>query len=1121
MKCSKCKFENPDNAKFCIECGAPREFHCPRCEAITPATGKFCMECGHSLAGPVQKPSVDFTFDEKIEKIQKYLPEGLTEKILSQKDRIEGEHRHVTVMFCDMQGFTALSEILGPENAYAIMDQIYEILIHKVHNYEGTVNEMTGDGIMALFGAPIALEDAPQRAIRSSLAVHREMAKFSDRLKLEKKISAPLKMRIGIHTGPVVVGTIGNDLRVDFKAVGDTVNVASRIENLAEPGTTYVTEATYKLTEGFFLFEALGKKYIKGKQEAVKTFQVIGPSTKRTRFDVNADRGLTPFVGRERELELLLDSFERARSGRGQAISIVAEAGVGKSRLLYEFRKAVSSEDAIFLEGRCLSYSRGVAFYPIIDILKANFDIREGDRDPQIRQKVTNGIKIVNADEAATLPYILELFSIQNSGIDKFSLSPEGKKDRIIDAVKRITLKGADIRPLILAYEDLHWMDRSSEELLKSFLEDIAGTRIVMVFTYRPEFVHTWGGKSYHSQVTLNRLSNRESLAMAINLLGTENIERNLEDLILEKSEGIPFFIEELIKSLSTLNIIERQGGKSCLAKDVQEVTIPSTIQDVIMARVDSLPEGAKEVIQIGSVIEREFGYEIIKKVSGLEEKNLLSCLSALKDSELLYERGIYPDTAYIFKHALTREVVYDSILTKRKKKLHAQIGHAIEDLYGENIVEQYEVLAEHYITSEDYRKGAQFARLAGKKAEKTASFVDALAYGQKGIVCLEKLPLSADVQKQIIDARTTLGLYFSQLGRLAEAKKAIDPIIDTALRSDYQKRASQIHTIIGFYSCFIEENISNALNHLKKALRTSEDIDHIMSLFFSSYWLSLALWLNCEFEKAIHFIKKALEINVAANIHWGIVAIKAQLSSYYNGQGKVDTGYRTSREAMQIAEESGDIYSKSFSSTYHGVSCYYKGLFEEALDALLKAANFSERLDFWELRLRTHSCLGDIYYDIGEYQKSKHHYRKAISIGQHGKKALSETTFYEAGLARAKVMNNEKDIGLEALCRAAAESKLKLYAGMKQRFMGDIWLNFDNQHFSKAQEWIRKAIETDNSNGMMWQLAMDYVAYAAVFKHRGDQSKVLENLARAIDIFKECGADGWVEKYEKELRHY
>jgi class 3 adenylate cyclase len=392
MKCPKCQHENPDDSKFCNECANKLELICPVCGKENPPGSKFCNECAHKLTLLSEPVPEVLSVDEKIEKIQRYLPKGLTEKILAQKDRIEGERKHVTVMFCDMQGFTAaLSERLGPEEAYTIMDEVYEILIHKVHDYEGTVNEMTGDGIMALFGAPIALEDAPQRAIRSSLAIHREMARFSDRIRLTNKTIAAFKMRIGIHTGPVVVGTLGNNLRVEFKAVGDTVNLASRVETLARPGSTYVTENTFKLTEGFFQFEALGEREVKGKLESVKIYQVIGPSTSRTRFDVSADRGLTPFVGRERELELLLDGLEQSKDGHGQAVSIVAEAGLGKSRLLYEFRKAVSSEDVTFLEGRCLSYSRGITYYPAIDILKANFDIREGDRDPEIKKKIIIG----------------------------------------------------------------------------------------------------------------------------------------------------------------------------------------------------------------------------------------------------------------------------------------------------------------------------------------------------------------------------------------------------------------------------------------------------------------------------------------------------------------------------------------------------------------------------------------------------------------------------------------------------------------------------------------------------------------------------------------------------------
>jgi class 3 adenylate cyclase/tetratricopeptide (TPR) repeat protein len=1018
-----------------------------------------------------------------------------------------------------MEGFTQLAERLGPEEAYTVMNQVYEILIHKVHDYEGTVNEFTGDGIMALFGAPIALEDAPQRAIRSVHAIHREMTKFSDKMRQDKENIPPIKMRIGIHTGPVVVGTLGNDLRVEFKAVGDTVNLASRIEGLTVPGSTYVSEQTFKLTEGLFRFEALGEFAVKGKEEPVKAYRVIAPSTSRTRFDVSAERGLTPFVGRERELELLLDGFERSKVGRGQAISIMAEAGVGKSRLLYEFRKAVTHEDVTFLEGKSLSYSRNVAYQPVIDIVKSIFDIVEGDGDFEIREKIKRGLKILGADEASTLPYILELLSVKDSGIDTISLSPEARKDRIIDALNRNSLKGSEIRPLIMAVEDLHWIDKSSEDVFKSLLDSITGARVFLIFTYRPEYIHTWGAKSYHSQISLNRLSNRECLAMVTNLLGTEEIDRDLENLILEKTEGIPFFIEEFIKSLKDLKIIETEDNKYYLAKDIQEVSLPSTIQDVIMARVDSLPEGAKELLQTGSVIEREFSHELIKRVTSLSQEKLLSHLSVLKDSELLYERGIYPESIYIFKHALTREVVYDSILTKRKMKLHGEIGNAIEELYKDNIVEHYEVLAEHYIMSEDHEKGAEYSRLAAKKTVRTASFIDAFAYGEKRISCLEKLPVSADVQKKIIDARAGLGLFYSQLNYHHEAKEAVEPIAELALEYNNKKSLSQIYTVIGTNSFMIEEDYPKAFKYLENARNITEELDDNLSVSMANYWLGFCFSHKCEYEKALHFIGKSLEINVAANNLWGISVLKSIISYWiYSVQGKIDLAYQISNEALQIAEESGDIYSKAFAQSYLGYASYCKGFLDEAEENLLKATELLERINFFLMGTLTQRFLGDAYFDMGKYQKSQDAYKKAVSISEHLGILPSFINLCKISLAKIKVMNNERGFDLESLYGYVRDNNLKMIEGCMIRRIGRILAHIDDKHITDAEDWLKKAIEADNKNGMMWSLGRDYAIYAELLVRKGDQSKAEVTLKKAIEIFKECGADGWVEKYEKEL---
>jgi len=1117
MKCPKCSSDNPGKAKFCNQCGDELTIICSKCNSTSPPESRFCNECGHDLTLPSKQPPQNLSFDDKLDKIQRYLPTGLTEKILAQRGKIEGERKQVTVMFCDLKGFTSISEKLGPEKMYGIMDQIYEILIHKVQDYEGTVNEMTGDGIMALFGAPIALEDAPQRAIRAGMAIHREMTKFIDKHKDEN--IPPLKMRIGIHTGPVVVGTLGNDLRVEFKAVGDTVNLASRMESLAEPGTTYVTEDTFKLTEGLFRFEALGGKEVKGKKDPVYVYQVIATSSRRTRFDVSTERGLSPFVGRNRELELLMDGFERSKAGRGQAFSIMAEAGVGKSRLLYEFRKSISNEDVSFFEGKCLSYSRGVTYHPIIDILKSNFDILDSDDCNNIRDKVTQWLKTIDADEANILPYLLELLSVKESGIDQINMSPEARKDHIMSAVNLIALKGSEMRPLIIAVEDLHWIDKSSEEFFKLLLESISGARIFLIFTYRPEYVHTWGGKTYHSQINLNRLSNRESLTMVSHLLGAPEIDTEIEELVLEKTEGVPFFIEEFLKSLKDLRIIEERKKKYCLVKDRKDVAIPSTIQDVIMARVDSLPEGAKELLQIGSAIDREFSFDSIQKVAELPERELLSRLSVLKDTELVYERGIYPQSTYIFKHALTQEVVYDSILGKRKKILHEKIGRAIETLHKENIDEHYEVLSDHFMKAEKFEEGEEYCKLICKKATIKASFNDAITYGTNRIECLEKLPRTDDIQIKIIDARTFLGSYLLQIHYYTESKEAVAPIIDLALKHDYKKRLCHIHTIEGTYLFWVKEDLPNSSRILKKAIRDSAEVGNYISLIMAHTILGDAMGLNCEFDKASEHLKIAMDIVENSESKWGMSLNKCYQSYFvFNFQGRIDLFYKTSSEAIQLAEDSGDILSKAHAFTCHGLSCYHKMLLNDAEKYLVEGSKFCERINCFVWEALAQWTLGDVYHELGNYEKSKNCYLGVVSLSKKIQFLPSFMNLNKIAAVRSMVMNNEKGVDLESIYNYVSENRIKAYEGLMMSYFFEILLNMDENHLTEAEEWIRKAIEADQRNGTMFYLAKDYALYADLFKRKGDISKTKENQSKAIEIFKECGADGWVEKYEKEL---
>jgi class 3 adenylate cyclase/tetratricopeptide (TPR) repeat protein len=1126
MICPKCQTENQEIKKFCTECGARLSLVCPSCKSEVKPNEKFCGECGHPLSNtskpaPKDPTPQNLTFDEKLAKIQKYLPGNITEKILSQRNRIEGERKQISVLFTDMAGYTTMSEKLDAEEVYSLMDQVYEILIHKVTEYGGTVNEFTGDGIMALFGAPIALEDAPQRAIRASLAIHREIVQFNERMRREKPGHIPLRMRAGIHTGPVVVGTVGNDLRVTFTAIGDTVNLASRMETLAEPGSTFVSEDTFKLTEGLFRFEGLGEQEVKGKEKPICVYQVIAPSTSRTRFDVSAERGLTPFVGRERERELLLDAFERARQGRGQAVSIVSEAGMGKSRLLYEFRKAVLNEDVTFLEGKCLSFGRGVAYQPITDILKSNFDIREDDWDPVISKKVTQGLQAIAVDEGPAMPYLLELLSVKDSGIEKITISPEGKKDKTIETLKRIILKGSEARPLVMAIEDLHWIDKTSEDVLKYLLESIAGARVLLILTCRPEFIPTWGARSYHNQLLLNRLSNRESLLMATHILGTEDLETALEEVILEKTEGIPFFVEEFIKSLKDLGFIERKDATYRIAKELQTARIPSTIQDIILARVDALPEGAKELLQVGSLIEREFSYKLIKAAMHLPEEELLRRLSFLKDAELLYERGLFPDSTFVFKHALTREVVYDTLLEKKKKEIHLGIGRAIEEVHKDNLEEMYSSLAEHFEEGGDYEKAAQYFDLAQGRARLTSAILDAIAFSRKGVACLEKLPSSAEMQKRVIDARVTLAFNCHSLAFYGEAKEAISPVFDLTHHLKYRQRLPAIYYFMAAYLNNVEEGFNGVEAHryLMEAQRLALEEKDYQSLWVAYNQECLAHTFNCEFIEGESCYLRNLEMAESGGFLWGRVISKTGLAQgVYAPAGRIEEALKCGREALQLALQADDIYLKGWAYCGCGVGFFYKGLFPQAEENLTLAIEMNQKTYWVEGLFISLSILGILHSEMGRYQEAQACFDAGLAVYERARTWPSFARIAQI-LKIAAGIRGGLNPALDAVLNFdLQEIKIRSLQGMADQAMGGIFLYLDDKHLEEADSWIRKAIETDEQHKMPWDLARDYALYAEFFKKKGNPAQAKEKLGKAIDLMRSIGADGWVKKYEAEL---
>ena len=750
MLCLACHHTNDDRAKFCDQCGQPLETRCPTCDSPNRPGARFCSACGQSLTprlDPSQSPAGQSTspghppsLDDKLDHLQRYLPAHLADKILANRGRLAGERKLVTVLFADLVGYTALSAQVGEEGLFTLMDELYELLIHEIYRYEGTVNELTGDGLVAFFGAPLAVEQAPQRAVRAALALQEAVARVSARVERERGVR--VQLRVGINTGPVIVGTVGNNLRMDYKAVGHTVILAARMEQTAAPGTVQLTEHTYKLVAGYFNCDDLGLVSVKGVAEKVRAYRVTGERSGQARIDVARERGFTRLVGRERELALLRQCFELAQGGRGQAVSIIGDAGLGKSRLLYECRQALAGHDCAWLDGRCQPYGAALAYGPIVELLKQQFQIDASDRDEDIRDKIQQGLASLSTSLAAAAPYVGHLLGVDTAGSLPTGLTPEAVKYRTFEALHGFVSESASRRPLVLVIEDLHWVDPTTAEFLTFLLEHVAGARVLLLCTYRPEFVCTWSRKSYHRVITLTPLAPPDGSQMLSALLGTPQIQDDLVRLVLDKAEGVPFFIEELVTSLRETGAIALQDGQWRLTARGPTVPVPDTVEEVLMARIDRLPEGAKSVLQIGAVMGREWSEALLREVAGLAEQDLMTHLAALTDAELLYARGLPPQTTYVFKHAFTQDAAYRGLLTARRQELHHRVAVTLEALFPDRLEEHYGSLAHHYLEAaqgDEVAKAIAYARRAGDRNMALPAYAEAVRFYHMALEALER----------------------------------------------------------------------------------------------------------------------------------------------------------------------------------------------------------------------------------------------------------------------------------------------------------------------------------------------------------------------------------------------
>ena len=667
-----------------------------------------------------------------------------------------GERKTITALFADMAGSTALIHDLDPEEARRLIDPVIDLMMEAVHHYEGYVAKSLGDGILALFGAPIAHEDHAHRALYAGLRMQAAMRRHSDRIRLEQGI--PLQIRVGIHTGEVVVRSIRrDDLRTDYDPVGHTIHIASRMEGIATPSSILVSEPTCRLTEGYFDFKALGATQVKGIPEPFAVYELLRLGALRTRLQVAQRRGLARFVGRHAELEHLHHALELARTGRGQVVAVVGEAGVGKSRLFHEF-KAVSQRGCMVLETFSVSHGKSFAYLPLIELVKNYFQIQDQDDERQRREKVAGRMLMLDRTLEDLLPYMLYLLGISEPSSALPNMDPQIRRQRTFDAITRLFVCESANQPLQLVFEDLQWLDSDTEAFLDVLIDRLPDARILLLLNYRPEYQHDWHGRGCYTQLRLDPLGQAEAKELLTALLGDHPSLEALKSLILEKTEGNPFFMEEVVQTLSEEKALLGETGHYHIEKTPAALHIPTTVRGVLAARIDRLPAAAKDLLQSLAVIGKEFSLSLIEQVIGQPEGVLRPLLARLQDREFIYERPAFPDIEYTFKHALTQEVAGSTLLTERRSALHERTARAIETLFRDRLTDYCGELARHYSLSGNDPKAVEYLLCTGQQALQRSAYREAVRQFGEALALLKRQPDTPAHARQELTLQLAIG---------------------------------------------------------------------------------------------------------------------------------------------------------------------------------------------------------------------------------------------------------------------------------------------------------------------------------------------------------------------------
>lgn len=1113
MKCPECQFDNREGAKFCKKCGAKLELTCPLCNTLQTPDSLFCDKCGSDLIKPAEAPIVNYS------EPQSYTPKFLADKILTTRSSIEGERKLVTVLFADVANYTAMSEMLDPEEVHQIMDGCFKILIDEIHRFEGTINQFTGDGIMAIFGAPVAHEDHAQRACYSALSIQKAIGEYAEWLKKDSGIE--FNMRIGINSGPVVVGSIGNDLRMDYTAIGDTTNLAARMESEAQTGCILVSNNTYKTAKDYFDFRSIGHIEIKGKKQQQKTYELIKTGEAETRIKVSVAKGLTKFVGRKNSMAALNEPFEKMLNGAGQVVGVVGEAGVGKSRLLFEFIKKLQKEEVTYLEGRCLQYGGSILYMPILAILKNYLDIKEDDREFIVKKKIKEKISALDEKLTGVIAPLQDLLSLNVEDEEYLNLVPKEKREKIFEALRDVFVTLSQSKPLVLAVEDLHWIDKTSEELLDYLIGWIANERIMLILLYRPEYAHQWSSKSYYTKNGLTQLGTASSRKLVQAILEEGEIVPELEQLLLNRSSGNPLFLEELICSLLENGTIQKKGRKYVLDTKGSDIQVPDTIQDIIAARMDRLEENLKRTMQVASVIGREFAFRILRAVSGMREE-IKSYLLNLQGLEFIYEKSLFPELEYIFKHSFTQEVAYNSLLLARKKIIHEQIGNAIQELYPYRLEEFYEMLAYHYSKSDNLEKAYQYLKLSGQKAIRSYSFFEAFNFYKEALKFLNQISTTEQTIEEQINIRLLLSDCMYPLGYpedsikvLEDGKKLSEEIRDRRSMADFHRK-------IGYYYGSKGKHLL-AIRYLEDSLQEIKKIHDFDLTAQVTTELCISYARAGQFFKVVVIAPSTLKLIKCKKEEYELFDMTAisysRLLSIYGLSlgmlGNFSEGKTYLEKSLFAATEINDLLILAACEWHYGYCLVFKGDLKLAIEHFQKSIKYGEKAKWLWFTGWAHSLLGYAYYLFGDPDTAIKHAEKGLR--------LQRSTEVDAFFSIPNWVLSEiyLDLGNQKNALSHIQESLQLSEKNNERaFEGLSWITLGRvlkktnpQQIEKAKEFILKGIKIVEKLKLRPYSAIGYLRMGELYSDTEQRRKAMENLKKAKEMFQEMAMDYWLAR--------